>query len=121
MKLRIGATSALCLFLLACPPPGDKTDGGDSGTDGSVPTGSCTETCADNENCNTTTRSCVSKCGGGGGCDGGVCAKISGDQYSCRPNVTQCNGVTCAPGQNTCIAGKCSCTPALRGGRDTCS
>ncbi len=121
MNFRIGATPALCLFLLACPGSNTNPDGGDSGTDGSVPTGSCTEKCADNETCNTTTRSCVSKCGGGGGCDGGVCTKASEGVYSCRPNVTQCNGVICAPGQNTCIGGKCSCTPALRGGRDTCA
>ncbi len=122
MTLRIrAAASALSLFLLACPAPQGGKDGGEDAGDASVGTGTCTETCGEAEVCNVSTRSCVSRCGGGGGCDGGICAKVSASEFACRPNVTSCNGVVCAAGQNTCIAGKCSCTPAARGARDSCA
>ncbi|MGQ0507863.1 MAG: hypothetical protein ACT4TC_21385, partial [Myxococcaceae bacterium] len=117
MTTRLSILSCVaCLFLLACPGTPSGNDGGqneDSGT-----SGGCTEQCLPSEVCDSATHSCVSRCGV---CDAGICLEGTGGTFSCQVPVTSCNGMTCGAGQNSCVAGKCSCAPGLRGGRDSCA
>lgn len=111
---------AAVLTLTACPTPNPGNDGGKTEFDAGnpPPIDACSGGCAVNQYCDTDTRTCKDGCNNS--CDGGTCAKV-GDNFTCVPVQTTCNGVTCGPGQVACINGKCACLGTTRGSTDTCA
>lgn len=118
-RLSVVFSAALTLAFTACPPPITVPDASVDVVDSGNPPArdACSGGCSANQVCDTANRICVDACGG---CDAGVCVKVSEGVFQCRANAVTCNGVVCEPGQVACIAGECSCLSSLSGALDTC-
>jgi len=117
---RASAALAVCsLLLAACPvTPGapDGAVGFDAGNPAAID--ACSGGCAANQRCDTAKRECVDGCGG---CDAGLCVKVSDGVFQCQASSISCNGATCAAGQIACVSGACACFATASGAGDSCA
>lgn len=118
-SLSVVSFAALSLVLTACPAPNPTPDANNVEFDAGNPPArdACSGGCAGNQVCNTTTRTCVDACGG---CDAGLCVKVSEGVFQCRDQAITCSGNLCEAGQVACLGGACACLSSLSGALDTC-
>ena len=118
-SLSVLSVAALSLVLTACPAPTPTPDASVASFDGGNPPAqaSCAGGCAANQVCDTARRTCVDACGG---CDAGLCVKVSEGVFQCRERAVTCGADLCEPGQIACLGGSCACLSSLSGALDTC-
>ncbi len=124
-KVFAALLGAVALVLTGCPEELPAIDGGvvvvDSGPP--LPDGGCLKDCSPGFKCDPVRRACVDGCDGA--CDGGsFCTSVpnQANTFVCSAPVIggTCPNETCNPGQNLCVGGECSCSPASDIGPDSC-